>query len=91
MPPPSLGTSANSSSTSISEPHPGPSTAPIRTQAMQLFNLPAWNDVPGSASGKATEYNGWYPESGHLAKVQEEDLGHWSGVESTALYSSAEF
>ena len=89
MPPPSLGTSANSSSTSISEPHPGSSTAPIRSQSVQLFNLPAW-EAPGAAPSKGTEYSGWYAEPGHLAKVQEEDLGHWSGVESTPLYSSAE-
>ncbi len=83
MHPPSLQTSANSSTTSVSE---GQSTtplsaAPVSSQSMHPYGLPpAWSAISSHAlAGKTPEYGSWYPEPPSLAKVQEEEgASHYS-------------
>lgn len=76
MHPPSLLTSANSSTTSIGDAHPGPLSAPIANDptGTQWSTLPqSYNAFPGHVMSKSYDH-GWYPDPVPLAKVQEEEL-----------------
>jgi len=94
--PPSLDTSNNSSSVSISEPHSAPVSAPGGGQPRHHFGFPpAWNAFaghhhPGGFISKGPEgIAGWYSEPSPLAKVQEEDVGSNLSGDPAAYYSSA--
>ena len=88
--PPSLHTSANSSSSSMVETPNVPMSAPMSTQPLQSYGLPpAWHAHPGQPSmNKPSEYGVWYSEPGPLAKVQEEEVSHHFGSDPNALYPS---
>lgn len=79
--PPSLDTSNNSSSASISEPQSAPLTGSFSHQITHTPNYPpTWNQFPGHHSpavmGKGPEgFHGWYAEPHHLAQVKEEEFG----------------
>ena len=91
MQPPSLETSGNSSSTSMSEAPNAPLSAPVTSQPMHHFGLtPAWQAMPGhSPVNKVADFGGWYSEPGQLAKVQEEESGPHFGGDTAILYSNA--
>ncbi len=93
--PPSLDTSNNSSSASVSEPRSVPVSAPIGGQPRQHFGFPpAWNAFTGHHAtglvGKGPEgLGGWYSEPSPLAKVQEEDAVSSLSGDAGVFYSSA--
>lgn len=97
MHPPSLATSNNSSTASISESHMTPlpalsSTPPVQ-QHWGIPSIPTtWSTLPSSSFvTKAPEFGGWYGEPGPLAKVQEEELGPHLGVEPAIVHSVTEY
>jgi hypothetical protein len=98
MYPPSLNTSNNSSSLSISEPHSAPISHSIGSQPAHSFGYgPGWNSFSGthhapSGIGKAQEpFAGWYQEPPQLAQVQEEEAGHnLSGDPSNSYHDPLE-
>ena len=93
--PPSLDTSNNSSSASISEPHSAPVSAPGGGQPRHHFGFsPAWNAFAGHHPGGMISNDpegiaGWYSEPSPLAKVQEEDVGPNLSGDPAVLYASA--
>lgn len=81
--PPSLQTSGNSSTTSVSEAHTNTplSAPPMTSQPMHPYSVsPTWSAISShTLAGKGSEYGSWYPEPPSLAKVQEEDgASHYS-------------
>lgn len=94
MHPPSLQTSNNSSTASISESHMTPLPAPVSTPPIQPWSgIPTtWSTLPSSSFvTKAPDFGGWYGEPGPLAKVQEEELGPHYGGEPAILHTGAEY
>lgn len=89
MHPPSLQTSNNSSNGSIPEANMAPLSAPpVSTPPIQHWGVPTtWNTLPSSLVTKAPDYGSWYGDTTPLAKVTEEDIGHYNG-EPAILYAS---
>ena len=89
MHPPSLQTSNNSSSTSISEAHMTPLSGPIASPPPQHWGAPiTWSSLPNSSL--VTKGPDQWAEPTILAKVQEEDFGpHYSG-EPAIIYADAD-
>lgn len=85
MHPPSLETSNNSSNGSISEAHITPLSV-SSPPPIQHWGVPTtWSSLANPLVTKAPDYGTWYGETGALAKVQEEDIGHY-GSEPAILY-----
>ena len=97
MHPPSLQTSNNSSTASISDSHMTPLSAPSSsTPPVQQWGVPSipttWSTLPSSSFvTKAPDFGGWYGEPGPLAKVQEEELGPHFGEQPAIVHSGAEY
>ena len=88
MHPPSLQTSNNSSSTSISEAHMTPLTVPISSPPSQHWMAPIrWGSLPNSSL--VTKGPDQWSEPTILAKVQEEDFGPHYGGEPAIIYADA--
>ena len=93
MRPPSLQTSACSSSTSISEPHLTPHTTAPHSAPINSPPVNHWQSLPTSYSafpGTSLKghYDGsWYSDTTPLAKVQEEEISPHFGAEPTILYA----
>lgn len=94
MRPPSLQTSACSSSTSISEahmtPHSGaPHSAPVNSPPSNHWqSLPtAYSAFPSTSMSKAPYDGSWYSDQAPLAKVQEEEISPHFGAEPAILYA----
>jgi hypothetical protein len=82
--PPSLNTSNNSSTLSISEPQSAPISHSMGGQPVHSFGYnPGWNAFSGTHTpvGKGPEgFGGWYSEASQLAQVQEEEpSSHFPG------------
>lgn len=89
--PPSLQTSANSSSTSISDVHMNPMSAPVSSPQSHHWGLPtAWSALPSTSMSKAPYDGSWYSDPVPLGKVQEEDMGPHFGGGPAILYAGAE-
>lgn len=88
MHPPSLQTSNNSSTTSVSEAHMTPLSAPISSPPQQHWGAPiTWGSFPNSSL--VTKGPDRWSEPTILAKVQEEDFGpHYIG-EPAIIYADA--
>jgi len=87
MQPPSLQTSNNSSNGSISESHMAPLSAPVSTSPFQHWGAPTtWSTLSSSLVTKAPDYGSWYGDTAPLAKVTEEEIGHFNG-EPAILYA----
>ena len=86
MHPPSLQASSNNSSNaSISEAHMTPLS--VSSPPIQQWSVPTtWGALTTPLVTKAPDYGTWYSETAPLAKVQEEDVGHY-GNEPTILYT----
>jgi len=86
MHPPSLQASSNNSSTaSISESNMTP--LPVSSPPILHWGVPTtWSSLTNPLVTKAPDYGTWYGETGPLAKVQEEDIGHY-GSEPAILYT----
>ena len=85
MHPPSLQTSNNSSTASIPESHMTP--LPVSSPPIQHWGVPTtWSSLSNPLVTKAPDYGTWYGETAPLAKVQEEDIGHY-GSEPAILYA----
>ena len=85
MHPPSLQTSNNSSTASIPESHMTPLS--VSSPPLQSWGVPTtWGSLAAPMVTKAPDYGTWYGETAPLAKVQEEDIGHY-GSEPTILYA----
>lgn len=90
MRPPSLQTSNNSSSASVSEASNPPASAPLSNPSIHHYGPPqAWHGLPGNSPlSKSTEFGSWYSEPGPLAKVQEEEVDPRFGGHPAILYSN---
>lgn len=87
MHPPSLQTSNNSSTGSISEAHMAPLSAPVSSPPFQQWGVPTtWGTLSSSLVAKTPDYGSWYGDATPLAKVTEEDIGHFNG-EPAILYA----
>ena len=85
MRPPSLQNSNESSTASIPEANMTP--LPVSSPPIQQWGVPAtWSSLANPLVTKAPDYGGWYGETAPLAKVQEEDIGHY-GNEPAILYT----
>lgn len=88
--PPSLQTSANSSTTSVSEAQSTTplSAPPVTSQPMHPYSVsPTWSAISShTLAGKGPEYGSWYPEPPSLAKVQEEEGGSHYGADPAIVY-----
>ncbi len=94
MRPPSLQTSACSSSTSISDVHLTPHTtaphsAPVEGPPInQWQSLPtSYSAFPGTSMSKGHFDGSWYSDTTPLAKVQEEEISPHFGAEPAILYA----
>lgn len=94
MRPPSLQTSACSSSTSISEPrmtphNAAPQSAPVNSPpGNHWHSLPnAYSAFPSTSMSKSPYDSGWYSDPAPLAKVQEEEISPHFGAEPAILYA----
>ena len=88
MLPPSLRTSARSSTASMPENPAMGLSGPGSGQPMYHYGLPqAWSGLNQSPK-PAMEFSGWYQEPGQLAKVQEEEVPHLVN-EPAMMYSTA--
>ncbi len=87
MQPPSLQTSNNSSNGSIPESHMAPLSAPVTVPPFQHWGVPTtWSTLSSSLVTKAPDYGSWYSDAIPLAKVTEEEIGHFNG-EPAILYA----
>lgn len=90
MYPPSLQTSANSSTASIPDTQMTPVPAPVSSPPSNQWGIPPlWNQLPSNGIGKAPDYSAFYSEPS-LAKVQEEEFAPPFGGEPAILYAGAE-